>query len=198
MTPCIFLKKTRVQRRHELYQIGLTKVFKSRLQKKFRILCGTFRKNPPNIAILPVKSPFPETTWFLFCPIFGTQGSCAPIKSILNSYSSSQKVELETCKLHFWVKIFPLHFLPRNLQFTREHSLTWFLFCPWRGASKSVRRNFLYGVWWKKNNEIDKYVECTAVFGTRVVCASARVWSLSGGLLPSLHMRQSIVLRVWF
>jgi len=26
---------------------------------------------------------------------------------------------------------------------------------------------------------------CTAVFGMQVVCASARVWSLTGGLLPS-------------
>jgi len=32
--------------------------------------------------------------------------------------------------------------------------------------------------------------------GTHVVCASARVWYLSGGLLPSQHRRRSIVSRV--
>jgi len=36
---------------------------------------------------------------------------------------------------------------------------------------------------------------CAAVFGTHVVCASARMWSLPGGLLPSQHRRQSIVFR---
>ena len=39
---------------------------------------------------------------------------------------------------------------------------------------------------------------CTAVFGTHVVCASARVWSLPGGLLSSQHRRRSIVFRVLF
>ena len=38
----------------------------------------------------------------------------------------------------------------------------------------------------------------TAVFGTHVVCASARVSSLPGGLLPSQHKRRSIVFRVLF
>ena len=48
------------------------------------------------------------------------------------------------------------------------------------------------------NPYIDKYVVCAAVFGTRVVCASARVWSLPGGLLLSQHRRRSIVFRVLF
>jgi len=33
---------------------------------------------------------------------------------------------------------------------------------------------------------------------SHVVCASARVWSLPGGLLPSQHRRRSIVFRVLF
>jgi len=45
---------------------------------------------------------------------------------------------------------------------------------------------------------IDTYVVCTAVFGMHVVGASARVWSLPGGLLPSQHRRWSIVFRVLF
>ena len=39
---------------------------------------------------------------------------------------------------------------------------------------------------------------CAAVFGTHVVCASARVCLLPGGLLPSQINRRSIVFRVLF
>ena len=39
---------------------------------------------------------------------------------------------------------------------------------------------------------------CAAVFGTHVVCASARVWSLPGDVLPSQHRRRSTVFRVVF
>jgi len=42
------------------------------------------------------------------------------------------------------------------------------------------------------------YSESAAVFGTHVVCASAHVWSLPGGLLPSQLRRRSIVFRVLF
>jgi len=38
----------------------------------------------------------------------------------------------------------------------------------------------------------------TAVFSTHVVCASARLWSLPRGLLPSQHRRRCIVFRVLF
>jgi len=41
-------------------------------------------------------------------------------------------------------------------------------------------------------------VAYSAVFGTHVVCASACVWSLPWGLLPSQHRRRSIVFRVLF
>ena len=43
---------------------------------------------PP--LILPVKSPVPETTWFLFRPIFGNPSSSTPIDSVSNSFKLSQ------------------------------------------------------------------------------------------------------------
>ena len=67
----------------------------------FNVFCGTLRTNPANIAILPVKSLFSETTWFMFCPTFGTLSSCAPIALIVDSYWSSWKLRSETCKSHF-------------------------------------------------------------------------------------------------
>jgi len=45
---------------------------------------------------------------------------------------------------------------------------------------------------------LDKYVVCAAVFGTQVVYASVRVWSLPGELLPSPHRRRSTVFRGLF
>jgi len=42
------------------------------------------------IASLPVESSFPETTWFVFWTTFDKASSCAPIASIIDSYSSSQ------------------------------------------------------------------------------------------------------------
>ena len=45
---------------------------------------------------------------------------------------------------------------------------------------------------------IDKYVVCAAIFVKHVVCASALVSSLPGGLLPSRHRRRSIAFRVLF
>ena len=86
---------------HDLYQIGSVKVFKWYLQKNFNIFvkhCGKILQ----IAILPVKPPFPETTWFMFCPNFCTPSSChaAPIASIVDLYRSSWKVRFETSKFH--------------------------------------------------------------------------------------------------
>jgi len=190
--PAYFLKNNRVERRHELYQIGLTKVLERRLQKKIHILGGTFRQNPPNIAILPVKSPFQEPLGSYFVRFFEPKVPALRLSRFWNHIEALKKLNQK--HVSCISKIFSLHFLPRTPQSTREHSLTWFLFCPWLGASKSARRNFLYGVWWKKNFQIDKYVVCTDVFGTHVVCASARVWSLPGDLLP--NRRRSIVFRV--
>ena len=53
-----------------------------------------------SMPFFPIKSPFPETTWFLFWPTFGTTSSCAPIASNFYSYWSSRKVKLQTCKFH--------------------------------------------------------------------------------------------------
>ena len=100
VTPRIFLKQIRVGKQHDLYKIGLARVFCRHLQNKFRFWWN-IPENPSNIATLPVKSLFPETTLFMFSLIFGIPSCCAPINSILNFYSCSQKVELKTCTLKF-------------------------------------------------------------------------------------------------
>jgi hypothetical protein len=52
---------------------------------------------------LPVESPFPETTCFMFCPIFCTPSSCAPIASTIDWCWSSWKIRYATCQFHFQI-----------------------------------------------------------------------------------------------
>jgi len=75
----------------------------------------------------------------------------------------------------------------------------WLRMSRWVGAAKSSDASqsstcrvltidwHVHGLW-----------HCAVVFGTHVVCASARVCWLPGGLLPSQHRRRSIVFRVLF
>jgi len=78
--------------------------------------------------------------------------------------------------------------------------------CVWcvtapRGFTSFPTQEVEYCFWGfiPTNKQTNKqYVVCIAVFGTHVVCASARVWSLPGALLPSQHRRQSIVFRILF
>ena len=78
---------------------------------------------------------FSRTTWFLFCPIFWAQSSCAPIKSILKSYWSSQKVDSKTCKLHFQ-NIFPPFFAEN----TAIYSWTQFDMIPILSLTRSLQK----------------------------------------------------------
>jgi len=42
----------------DLWRMGLLKIFYSQLQQNFRFFCRRCRKNPCNVAKLPVKTPF--------------------------------------------------------------------------------------------------------------------------------------------
>jgi len=106
VTPCTFWKKIRVDKRHDLYQIGrkfpsCKSVLKTCTEKFSNLFLEHFGKTLWTSPFSPSNRLFQKSLGTFFVRFLEPSDSCALIYPILNSLSSSQKDELETCKLHF-------------------------------------------------------------------------------------------------
>jgi len=129
--PCSFLEKTRVLKRYDLCRIGLAKVL-----EWCHIIFGLFprimQENIPNIAILPVKSPFHKMHGSHFVPVVH------PFAALSWSGNekpkcSTQKIESETCKRDFLIQNFtwPSWHHPRRFTFQNVIPGSHFVVDPW-------------------------------------------------------------------